>query len=243
MRFKKVVNMFENGNVSVSGLRGRGKDVLMSNVIARRKQPYICNVDYNVKADYIPLDLNALDCKNTYLNFITGRFNKYTYPYADKVDVYVSDAGIYFPSQYSSQLDKQFTSLSVYQAISRHLGDCNFHHNAQNLNRVWNKIREQSDIYIRCNKCIVLFGKIVIQSITVYDKYQSCVDNVEPYKHIKPPMFCNQETKAQYLARDEVLYRQFCNSYGKIKTSLLIYINKAKFDSRFIKKMLEGSQS
>lgn len=240
MRLKKLCKMFNNGNVCVTGLRGRGKDLLMSNIIARRKLPYICNVDYGIKnVPYLPLDLKLLDCKNTYHNFLSKKFNTYIYPYDDLVDVYVSDAGIYFPSQHSSSLDKEYQGLSIFQAISRHLGNCNFHFNAQNLNRVWNKIREQSDTYIRCNRCFVL-GKFVFQSITIYDKYDSCVNNVEPYQHIKAPTFASKEVRAQYLARDEVLYRQFTNSYGSIKNRILIYFNRSNYDSRFIKKLLQG---
>lgn len=46
MRFKKMMKHFEDGNVCVIGLRGRGKDMLQGNVIVRRKKPYISNTDY-----------------------------------------------------------------------------------------------------------------------------------------------------------------------------------------------------
>ena len=49
MGIRKIIKLFENGNVNVTGLRGTGKDVLFSNVIARRKSKYISNVDYNCK--------------------------------------------------------------------------------------------------------------------------------------------------------------------------------------------------
>lgn len=241
MRFKKIIKLFDQGNVCVTGLRGRGKDVLMGNVIARRKLPYVCNVDYHCKkSTFNRLQLQALDPLNDYTNFITGKYRKYVYPYEDKTDVYVSDAGIYFPSQYCSQLDKHFSGFSVYQAISRHLGDCNFHFNTQNLNRVWNKIREQSDIYIRCCWCKFIFKKIVVMKVIIYDKYQSAVDNVAPYKHISAPIFSKQEVRAQYKSKDEVLWRQFTNTYGTVKKGILVFKNKTNFDSRFIKKLLEG---
>ena len=37
MRFKKIIKLFEDQNVCVCGLRGTGKDLLMSNVVIRRK--------------------------------------------------------------------------------------------------------------------------------------------------------------------------------------------------------------
>ena len=44
--FTSVKKMFSQGNVCVTGLRGTGKDMLMSNVISSRKLPYISNMDY-----------------------------------------------------------------------------------------------------------------------------------------------------------------------------------------------------
>jgi hypothetical protein len=63
MRFKKIIRMFEDGNVCVTGLRGRGKDMLMSNVVVRRKKPYVSNVDYKGKKArfkrFYPLDYDT----------------------------------------------------------------------------------------------------------------------------------------------------------------------------------------
>lgn len=240
MGLKKIIKLFNQGNVCVSGLRGTGKDLLFGNVIARRKSDYIANFNYGCKSVYHHLDFDDLNIRNTFRNFLSNDIHYYVYPYPDKADIYVSDAGVYFPSQYSSLLDRDYSSFTNFQALSRHLGDCNFHFNAQNVNRVWNKIREQSDIYINCNRCICLFNKFVIQVVTVYDKYDSIVARVEPYRHIKAPTFADRQTRTEYLARDEVLYRQFTNSYGVIKRHLLIYFNKANYDTRFFKNYLKG---
>ena len=69
--FNEVKKMFSQGNVCVTGLRGTGKDMLMSNVIATRKSPYISNMDYKCsKSVYIPLELGKLDVENNYRNFL-----------------------------------------------------------------------------------------------------------------------------------------------------------------------------
>lgn len=249
---RKLKKMFDTGNVCVVGLKGTGKDLLFANIIARRGRDYVSNTDYHIRCKsrprmfarkhrpcFIPLDLEKLDVsKNTYNHFIKGRLNVYVYPYPDDVDIFISDCGVYFPSQYCGQLDRDYPYFSVFMALSRHLGKCNLHTNVQNLNRVWNKIREQSDLYILCNKAIVLFGKIVIQVVTTYDKADSCQSRVEPYQHIKPPLFSSSQVRAEYLARDEVLYRQFTNQHGKIKRRLLLYINKSNYDTRLFKSML-----
>lgn len=248
---------FKQGNVCVTGLRGAGKDMLFANVVARDKRPYISNVDYKVKkAVYIPLDFSRLNPKNNYQQFISGEIVPYDYPYPENVDIYVSDAGIYFPSQFCNELNKLYREMPVFQALSRQLGDCNFHVNVQNLNRCWDKIREQSDIYIACQKCLVLgntfLGKlpiigrlvknIVIQTFIVYDKYQSCLDRVKPYQHIKIPFSLNSEARAQYKSKDLEMHRKFKQDYGTVIKKIAIYKNKSQYDTRLFKSLLAGGK-
>ena len=100
-----VIKLFKSGNVLVCGLRGTGKDMLLSNVVARRKSPYVSNIDYRCKSsEFISLDLNSLDIKNTYKNFVSGEVVPYSYPYPERSDIYISDAGVYFPSQFEREL-------------------------------------------------------------------------------------------------------------------------------------------
>lgn len=237
---RKIINLFKNGNVIVTGLRGTGKDMLFGNVIARRKQTYISNLDYHVpKVPFIRLNLQMLNLHNDCDNLILGQVVPYDYPYPEKSDIYISDAGIYFPSQNERELCKRYPEMPVFQALSRHLGDCNFHCNVQNLNRLWDKIREQSDTYIRCIGCKVL-GKLVFQRVIVYDKYESCLNRVEPYVHIRAPMLSKQESRAEYLSKDEQLYREFKERNGSVKGYTLIYINKSNYDTRFFKSLFSS---
>lgn len=232
MNMKKILKLFRAGNVCVCGLRGRGKDMLMSNVVVRRDMPYVSNVDYG--GDHIDFDpLNYACGGNTFEEFINGDLNPYVYPHEDGTDIYVSDAGVYFPSQYCKELNKRYGFLSTFMALSRHLGECNFHFNVQNLNRVWDKIREQSDIYIMCNRCIVLFGKLVVQKVTVYEKYESAVDRVPPYR--APNIRMNSDRKLS-LSMEKQRYR---TAHGEIKPMLLMYVNRSNYDTRVFKHMLE----
>lgn len=200
----------------------------------RRGLPYVSNVNYG--GDHIDFNPMEYTCGgNTYENFISGNINKYIYPHDDGTDIYVSDAGIYFPSQYCSELNKRYGFLSTFMAISRHLGECNFHFNVQNLNRVWDKIREQSDIYIMCNRCNVLFGKFVLQKVTVYEKYDSAVDRVPPYK---PPRVKLNNDRKLNLAMEKQRYR---TAHGEIKPYILFYKNKSNYDTRIFKDLLENA--
>lgn len=157
MRIKKIIRLFEDGNVCVTGLRGRGKDMLLANVTQRRQKPYVSNTDYGgVRYPFIPNDFNCAG--NTYKEFISGDLYPYVFPFPDGTDIYIADAGVYFPAQYCNELNRDYGYFATFMALSRHLGKSNVHFNVQNLNRCWDKIREQSDIYIMCNKCVVLFG-------------------------------------------------------------------------------------
>lgn len=233
MRFKKIIRLFEDGNVSVCGLKGRGKDMLMSNVVVRRGIPYVCNIDYGI--EHYDLDFSNLDIGfNSYKNFISGNVNYYIYPYPDGTDVYISDAGVYFPSQYCNELNRDFRNLPQFMALSRHIGDCNVHYNSQNLNRVWDKIREQSDTYILCRFCFYFFG-FVLQRVTLYDKYESALQRMSPL-HIPLPLFANKEMKLQA----KIQRANFEAAHGQIKSGWLFYRNKSTYDTRRFRAILEG---
>lgn len=230
---KKIIKIYESGNVCITGLRGRGKDMLTANVVSRRKQPYISNVDYHCeKSEFKPLDLSEFELKNTYNDFIDGKFKKYIYPHEDGIDIYISDAGVYFPAQYSIELNKTRQSFPIFCALSRQLGDCNIHCNVQNLSRLWDKLREQSDLYIYCNWCKV-FGKVVIQRITVYERYEACLSRVPKFP-LRRPLF-NQIARTSY----DLQKASYDCSYGKIIPMILIYVNKSDYNTRIFKEMLE----
>lgn len=248
MRLKKFIKRtFDKGNVCVTGLRGTGKDTLFANVTARRKRPYISNVDYKNKNVYIPLNLKSWDVANNFDNFINGNIVPYEYPYPDNIDYFVSDCGVYFPAQDFSQLNRKYPNISNFQALSRHLGLCNVHINAQNLNRVYDKIREQSDIYIQCEWCYylprLLFKhkpKWIIQLVTVYDKYESCITRVKPFKPLRVPLFNRGGARELVKNENERYKRDFEERNGKVKRYLLIYKNQSQYDTRLFKSLLKG---
>ena len=75
---RKLVRIFEDGNIEVTGRKGAGKDVMFGNVIARIKRPYISNIDYTHDDRFISLDMSKLDCgQNIYVNFIEGDIKYY----------------------------------------------------------------------------------------------------------------------------------------------------------------------
>lgn len=234
----RIRKEYERRAVSVSGMVGSGKDMLTANVIERRKLPHISNCHYNSLT--MPYQYEELSCgNNTYKDFVEGTLKKYDYPYFDGCDIYLSDCGIYFPSQYCNELNKAYKNLPTFMALTRQLGKCHVHFNAQNINRVWDKIREMADLYIYCRWIKVVripFTKktIAFQMLTMYDKMESCVNRVKPCR-VKKPLLANREVRSQI----EMYKDNFSNTHGSVKNRFLIYFNKAEYDSRFFKAMLK----
>lgn len=237
MGFRYIVNLFKKHSVCVVGMKGSGKDLLMANVVCRRNKPYVSNMDYCARAERFPLDMSALDCGgNTYNNFISGDIKPYVWPYPENTEVYISDVGVYFPSQYCGELNRDYKYFPIFLALSRHVGghDCKVHCNCQNLNRVWDKIREMSDVYLLCRWSRVLFGFLVIQKVTEYDKHDSCVARINPCR-VHTPLFGNKVAKMQA----ETYIDGFYNAHGRVRNHILIYFNKSRYDSYIFKSKLK----
>lgn len=230
---RKIIKLFKQGNVSVCGLKGAGKDMLFANVVMRRRLPYISNTDYG--GDFIRFDPDQLNCRNTWRNFMTGRINHFCYPFDDCIDFYIADGGVYMPSQYQSELCKEYGHIPVFMALSRHLGDANVHYNVQNLNRMWDKIREQSDTYIRCIRCKVFFCKLVIQRVIIYEKYESAVNRVPPFR-LKRPLL-NRDRMQTW----EIQKQNYDIAHGTVVPRTLIYFNRSMYNTRVFKEMLENA--
>ena len=236
MFFSSLIRLFRSGNVIVTGLRGTGKDVLFGNVIVRRNKPYVSNIDYSHDDNYNVLDFDKLDCGgNNYQNLIDGDVHYYSYPYPPGSDIYLSDGGIYLPSQYCSQLDRKYGHLPMYFALSRQLSHNNFHVNVQDLRRIWTKLAEQSCVYIYCRKCFVFCG-ITFHWIRIYDKFDSCVNRVQPCR-VRVPLF---NTEARVNAR--IYQDNFFNTHGTVKNKFLIYINRSGHDTYYFEKLFEGGK-
>lgn len=230
---RKFVKLFDQGNVIVSGLRGRGKDLAFCVVINARKKDYISNVQYSdpkKKYKRFPLDLKVWELAgNTYNDMITGEVKSYVYPYPDDLDYYISDAGIYFPSQYQAELCKRYKSAPMFQALSRHLGDCNVHCNVQNMPRLWDKIREQSDIFVRMDGCKFLpHTKWCYIRSYVYANQDSCINAVVP------PRFGIGKVGREAKYNFEI-------AHGKITKIGFFTRLPYNYDSRRFKKILENN--
>lgn len=227
-----LVRRFKTGNVIVTGLKGTGKDILFQSVIKSRKTEYVSNTNYGGK--FITFDKTYISTGgNKFTDFTNGTLKPYHYPLNDGTDIYIADAGVYFPSQYCNELNKMYAETPLFMALSRHLGNCSVHCNVQNLNRLWDKIREMSDTFIRCRRTRVYFRKFAITKVTIYDKADSCLERREPF-----PFFLSNKKeirmrKAEYKAK-----------YGIIrKMTIFTVLPRKHYDTRVFKTMLEQGDS
>lgn len=230
MGLRKILRIFKNGSVLVCGVRGGGKDTLFANVVALRKKPYVSMTDYG--GLFIPFDYKAIDLNgNTYTDFIEGTVKYFDWPYEDGTDFYMPDSGVYFPSQFCNELNRKYPQLPIVQALIRHLGLAGWHTNVQRPGRVWDKIREQYDNFIMCKWCKWI-GNLVIQKVVIYDRYEAFSKDVPPFP-LPKPLF-NVNRRFQW----KIQYTNYLISHGEIKSMILIYFNKSKFNTRAFKEMM-----
>lgn len=223
----ELKNIFNDHNVIVFGAKGKGKDLLFQKVIAMNKsKPYLSNIDYGFRYNCVKVaDLSV--APNTYENFINNNIESIDKQIMKEgVNVYLSDCGIYLPSQYDSLLSKRFPSFPIYYALSRQLYNQNIHLNTQALNRVWVKLREQADYYIQClGVKKSLFGLKI--KVRYYSKYESALSNQLPMKKSLLNRFNN------------ALHEQYVATYGDI-IDRRIYISKKSihYNTRIFEKFL-----
>ena len=177
-----TAKQFARQNVIVTGKKGTGKDVLFSAVINKRKEMAYSNINYGKYTIVKPISyLNTLP--NTYENLLQGDVQIIEKNIDEETDYYLSDGGIYLPSQYDVALCKNdnYKSLPIFYTLSRHLANMNVHVNVQNINRLWIKLREHADYYITCKYCINLGFWLYLKTIH-YESYDDCLNNKLPVR-------------------------------------------------------------
>lgn len=225
----RIKTAFVNGNVIVSGRKRYGKDLLFQAVIKWRKEKYLANIDYG--GEYQHVDMHELELKpNTYDNFIDGKVvqveKNETF---ENHDIYISDAGVYLPSQADSKLHRTYPSLPITYALTGHMWNNGIHLNAQRLERIWKSLREQADYFIRIRKRALKLPFVFVVFTTEYDKYESAKQELNP---LGSRLF-NKYSKAEmdkYKAQN-----------GYIKNGFVIIPKRyIKYDTRAFHKVIFG---
>ena len=233
-----ILDKFINGNIIVAGKKGKGKDLFFNYVINARKSACRSNIQYNEKL-CTKTDLDYLTLKDDkgkqidYSKFLDGTFEPIEKKLDECVDYYISDAGVFLPSQFQAELCKKYPSLPVTYALSRHLARMNIHANTQNLNRLWDKLREQADGYFIIRKTIKL-GFLFIQKMTFYEDYNRALHNLRPFHSNR--LLSSAENKA--------LAENFRAQNGLIMDLFIIQLKKnIKYDTREFHNVLYGEKA
>lgn len=229
---KRIKNAFIDGNVVVSGRKRYGKDILFQAVIKWRKEPYFANYSYG--GEYTHIDLKELELTpNTYDNFIDGKIEKVKKNNKlEGKDIYISDGGIYLPSQADSKLHKTYPSLPITYALTGHLWANGIHVNTQRLERLWKALREQADYFVRIRKRVLKLPFIFVVFTTEYDKYESAKQELLP---LGSRLF-NKYSKAE---KDK-----FRATNGFIKNGFVIVPKHyCKYDSRAFHEIMFGEKA
>ena len=219
--FKDMLKHFKKDNVVVAGKKGKGKDVIFQKVINARKEFYYTNMPTGYGGDYETIKLKDVSCEpNTYREFIEEKVKKSKRRFKEACDIYISDAGVYLPSNMDGVLYKQYPSMPIYYALSRQLANHNIHANVQNFGRLWKALREQADFFVICKKTIKLPFFLITKCIT-YDKLQSAEQELLPIK----TRFMNKYSKAEV--------DQYNATNGEIKVGWIITRKKSiHYDTR-----------
>lgn len=228
----RIKKAFTEGSVMVSGRKRYGKDILFQTMINCRKEPYFANINYG--GQYTHIDMKELLLgENTYNNFIYGKVA--TCEKNDKLeghDIYISDGGIYLPSQADSVLHKAYPSLPITYALSGHLYNNGIHVNTQRLDRVWKALREQADYFVLMRKRCLKLPFFIVLFTTEYTKYDSALQELSP---MKSTLF-NKYSKAE-----KDLYKA---QHGFIKDGLIIVRKSSlRYDTRAFHEVIYGAKA
>lgn len=224
-----IIRCFKKGNMIVYGNKGKGKDLVFQKVIKwRKKEKYLSNLNYGF--NYENIALKSIDINNDYNNFIHENIQLAEKQDFENKDIYISDCGVYLPSQHDSTLHKTYKSFPIFYALSRHLYSNNVHTNVQNIEREWKALREIGDGFIWCRKTIKVFG-LLFTFCVYYDKYQSAVQKLLPMK-------------APKILEGRSVYEQYKATNGEIRKFFIINrIKTNKYDTRAFHEKVFGTKA
>lgn len=163
---------------------------------------YISNIDYGHGAN-LKRDLNYFSLKKangekmSFDDFVNLHNMKDFLPKNEELEgmlILISDAGIYLPAHEYKKLDQIYPDFPIFFALARQLYNARILINTQDPARVWNKLREQQDTYLRADGLKFetgFFGKIknvlpywknkIFVNVTYYQKLSSLEEGLAPF--------------------------------------------------------------
>ncbi|MCM1440626.1 MAG: hypothetical protein NC131_15725 [Roseburia sp.] len=166
-----LMRVCHQSNILIEGEMGSCKDLLMAH-IAHMQGFHYSNIRYDGNTEVRELsDLSLGD--NTFNDLVNGTIRKIPPAFEEGTLFLVSDAGIYFPSQWDKLLDSLYPSIPLFAALCRQLYEMRIVYNTQNVERLWKKLREQVGGFFH-----VLghrnMGEYMIVRTIYYSNYEQC---------------------------------------------------------------------
>lgn len=213
---------------------------------------YLSNMDYGYGGKIVELkQLNV--GVNTYDNMIDNNpviIEKNEL--MEGLDYYHSDTGIALPSFADNKLTKDYIGLALYYPLSRQLYNQNIMFNSQALPRVWIKLREQQDGFIKllgtvpANKSLLkklwkflpLFRNHLFIKARYYEIFESAQAGIMPFKSINA---IGKTASPLYLTAGTATQKEYDAKNGKIKNLLMmITIKEIRYDTRYYHQLFFG---
>src|SRR5690554_6108652 len=108
-------------------------------------------------------------------------------------ELILSDTQLYFPASYFQILVKKYPSFPIFFQLSGHLYDMTITINSQRYNLVWDKLRDQADLYIQAvntfpgkglrkiHPYLPIIRNKLITKLYIYEKFETAELGVFPY--------------------------------------------------------------
>lgn len=211
---KFIMKAFDAGSVTVTGHKRRGKDMLFSYVVNRRKKPCLSNMKYSDQTTIV--DIKELNLgENDYKHFIDGNVQliKKREEWEGQ-DYFLGDGGIYLPSQHQGEPGKDLSDAAV---ILRHIQTTVRHEysrqRAEPQQAMGQTARAQRLLH-RLPRLPSAHRKVFKLRMTFYDKYESALQRLEPFKVDRRLLGKDKQQQA--------LKRQYESTNGTIRKRLFI---------------------
>lgn len=224
---KRLLRLFKTGSNMTIGFKGCGKDLCFQKIIAKTKTKVYANIDYGFGTEVRPIkDINVGD--NTFLNFLNDDVQPFDTNLRQNIPFFISDGGIFLPSQEDNVLTKKYKGLPIACAISRHIWNNQIHVNVQRIGRLWIKLREQQDWFLKAIG-VVNLTKIhlgIFAKYRYYQKYESAEAGILPLRISANSILTKQEVSERK--------KEFDSMNGVIYEFWIWVSNKElKYDSRY----------
>lgn len=216
---------------------------------------YLSNIPYGYGGKV--MSIGDISIKpNTWVNLITDNIIPIDKnELLEGLNYYHSDTGTTLPSHEDSRLSKNFPDLPPAFALSRQLWDMSIIFNSQSIKRVWIKLREQQDGYIRALKTfprdksvlqkiwkyIPILKKYIFVNWRYYEMFESAEKGILPFKGKN---IVGDTSKGIVLTAGTATKQSHESIHGRIKDYWsYIPIKNIEYDTRYYHKKFFGKEA